>query len=171
MNDIKTHTFEVGDKRLTSVGAGPCILLAAFNTGSHTGMVGHFSAVGENDPGIGCDKDVFEEALATIPDLGPNREHTHGWIGGGAPFFVDGDDTVKPDRLYVAQRVLAVIQDNGLIANQFTFDWSHPDRVVDASLDCESGHLRINNYENRVSEFLEMLKASWQGQKPNDNNS
>jgi hypothetical protein len=148
LHDIGMGEFRVGNETLHSLAASTCIILAAHNSDSGYGLMGHFSSISEAE-GYN-DRAMFEDSLLGIASIG-EADTTSVWIGGGSPFenFFE-TDSVKSDRDFAEEKLKAFAANFRLPADQVCIAWSEPFRIVDAELDCPSGVLVVHDYPNVI---------------------
>ena len=141
--DIDMGSFRIGDGTLFTSAAFTCIALAAHNSESGRGLVGHFNSIASL--GQHSSQEPFRDALSSIASLG-KAEHTDIWLGGGSPSISRGEDIVLTDRQLAEGAVTEFAANFRLPENHVEVEWSDEAHVVDVELDCPSGVLVVHDY-------------------------
>jgi len=149
--EIEPGQWRESYDRLLSVGASTCLILAAHNSYTHKGLMGHFSNLVAPRSGITTHEAEFQQAVDTLPKLG-RITHTDIWLGGAAPFIEEDTDTNVPNRDKAAEVIQEYLRGRRLSAERhLTIDWSEPGMVIDAQLFCRrDGALVIDRYPEMV---------------------
>jgi hypothetical protein len=132
-DDVEMGTWAVSSEVLKTAAAASCVVLAAHNIKTGTGLLGHFSNIAETPAAVYNDQQAFEAALAAVEQLGDPLQ-TSLWIGGGTPYVVKGVDTVAVDRGRAEQQAQKVMDKLHIPEKQLDISWSEPARVIDVRL-------------------------------------
>ena len=131
--------------RLTTGGASTCIILAALNIETNTGLLGHFS----HDDVV--DGELIDEAVEAITHLGPGGS-TQIRLAGGGVYFTDGaehQDSVKYNA-EVEQRVRMMAERHGIPLPNVVIAWLQGNDEASAEVDCEKRTITI---EEEVGDY------------------
>lgn len=123
--------------RISTAGASTCIILAALNTDTKTGLLGHLSA---DDIENG---ELLNEAVDAIPRLGPG-ESTQIRLGGGAIYLYDLEYLeAAEDNQNVEQRIREMAVHNGIPLPNITVSWLWGNDEASAIVDCHKGTITV----------------------------
>jgi hypothetical protein len=152
--------WRISEDRLATYGASTCIVLAAHNSETGKGLLGHFSSISERESGNFRHGEEFRQSIDALSQLG-EHQHNSIWLGAGKPLIVDGIDTVMPDRKLAQRAILGYLDEHGTPIEQVKVVWSAPQRVMDVELNCLTGRLDVYDYpEITLSSLLGALKEA-----------
>ncbi|HSX07104.1 MAG TPA: hypothetical protein VLG92_05290 [Candidatus Saccharimonadia bacterium] len=135
--DIGVNRWEIGTATLTTTSAMQCLILAAHNSRTLTGLVGHFTEI---DPDHFSDPEgaiAFRSALKAIPRIG-RLDATSIWVGGG-----DSHPEGMYYRYSEIDRAYALANLALLEATNLEVDWQ-TDGQLAAQLNCSTGILETH---------------------------
>lgn len=146
-NTEKHHEVPMGsmarthEETLVTGGVAPCIVVAAWNSETSFGLLGHLHSL--STEGLGGDEQraLLGETVLRASALG-NPETTQIWLGGGSRSHHTEDiaEPVENDRLYAE----TVVRESGVVeADNISVEWSEDNTAVDIELSCKVGVLAI----------------------------
>jgi hypothetical protein len=147
--DIDIGEYRLGRSGIYTIGVSTCIVLAAHNSGSRLGLMGHYTSLGENDLGRDANRKVFNESLDLIKELG-SKSLTRIWVGGGAPLYIGprGEDEVAADREFSNARTQEFCGELGIKPTALTVEWTPGAKTIDVGLACYAGKIFIRQYQD-----------------------
>lgn len=147
--DVEVGNFEYGDGIFSTFGASTCLVLAAHNSGSRMGLLGHFKSFtgGRDDL---SDAIIYETALSTLPDLG-QLDKTEVWLGGVAPSSLGELDIGEENRQFAQDRLDLYIERFRLSETLVTIGWNPEGTYISARLACDVGSLVIRQAYDDLS--------------------
>jgi hypothetical protein len=116
--------------------AASCVILAAINKQTRTGLLGHFCY------GDLRDIDFIEEAIEAIAHLGP-ADSTDIRLAGGREFE---NAPVVSCREEVRQRVISMAEEHGIPIAAIGITWLGDNQFVDAEIDCQAKNISIEEF-------------------------
>lgn len=159
---VESGDWKESDELLLTTGVVSCIAVAAFNSITRRGVLGHFSAITPatlDNPLMYSDREVHKGAVRAIQKLGPIA-FTRVWLGGGDAYDYNpemADSGAPPDEYgtgVLADRASAVdsIRSIGINPSNICERWEENRRGgIDIELDCRAGILTVVNEPSRSS--------------------
>jgi hypothetical protein len=131
VSDCRTTTG-----RMSTHGATTCVILAALNTETKTGLVGHFLSWG--------DEELFKESLEAVTNLGPCASTLIRLAGGGI-YFSDGYTypNLHERNKEVEAQVLVLAEAHGIPRSSVEVSWLWGNDIASATVDCNDKTITI----------------------------
>lgn len=141
VTDVDLGNFEYGEGIFSTFGASTGLVLAAHNSESRMGLLGHFNSFVGGKDGL-SDAVVYETALCTLPDLGPLNK-TDVWLGGVAPSRIGDLDVAMENRQFAIDRLDAYRERLIITEAPVTISWNPEGTYISARLACDVGRLLV----------------------------
>jgi hypothetical protein len=135
---------ESGDSLFTTA-LSACIAMAAYNSNTRRGVLGHFSVISPAElypPGTDSDREKFRDALEAVALLGPIA-CSKVWLGGGNKYIggPESDPGVLADRSSAVEGALNIGIHPSNICERWEEEATEFLDGIDVGLDCRSGVL------------------------------
>jgi hypothetical protein len=160
VKDIGTGSSDFSGDQLYTTGASSCVVMAAHNTATNEGMIGHFTSIATQHGRVTATwagSQIFLNAVNNLPKLGAPEE-TEIWLGAGMPLLRRGQDIVEPDKFQAAKMISKYLGRLGLSESLLQTDWSDKERAIDVELDCALGLLVVHDYPTRLKTWDEAVE-------------
>lgn len=153
---ISAGEWGLGKRTFLAVGVSSGIVIAAHNSDTGDGLLGHFSRIapeGQHDDRIADDAiqaEAFAEALSMIRRLGP-PDDTDIWVGGAADFSGISEEidlTIEGERQYARRAVQQMMLDSAIPVNRLQTSWSGEQEDLIVELNSRNGVLLVSHLEN-----------------------
>ena len=122
--------------RISTAGASTCIILAALNTETGAGLLGHLT----------CDDieqgELLDESVDAIARLGPGKS-TQIRLAGGAIYTYNYACPESEDNQKVEQRIREMALQNGIPLPNITVSWLWGNDEASATVDCHEGTITV----------------------------
>lgn len=152
---ISPGEWGLGRRTFLAVGVSTGIVIAAHNSDTGDGLLGHFSRIApeSRDDGRIADESVqteaFAEALSMVRRLGP-PENTDIWIGGAADYSdvsKEIDLTIEGERQYAQRALQQMMLDSAIPVNRLQTSWSGDQEDLIVELNSRNGVLLVSHLE------------------------
>lgn len=153
---ISPGEWGLGRRTFLAIGISTGIVVAAHNSDTGDGLLGHFLHIapeGHDDDRIadeGAQTVAFAGALSMIKRLGPPGE-TEIWVGGGADYAgasQEIDLTIKGDRQHAQRLLQQVMLDGTIPISRLQTRWSRGQEDLIIELNSQNGVLLVSYLEN-----------------------
>lgn len=139
--DVEPGNFQHGDGILSTFGASTGLVMAAHNSDSRLGLLGHFTSFTGGRAGL-SDAVMYETAIYTLPDIGP-KNTTEIWLGGVAPSRIGDIDLAEENRQYAKDRLGIYLERFSVPDTIIKIEWNPEGTYISARLACETGRLVV----------------------------
>jgi hypothetical protein len=157
IKDIRINTFGYKEKILFTSGAGPCIVLAAFNPQTSQGLLGHFADIkgvfSKNycrKIGMKSGPESLMKATKRIRKLG-KLANTEIWLGGSSP-LLNHEESCNENRQITKTVIGQELVRRGLDPQNITYNWSKQGEVIDVRLNRETGLLQVHVFDSHQTD-------------------
>lgn len=153
---ISAGEWGLGKRTFLAVGVSTGIVIAAHNSDTGDGLLGHFSRIapeGYEDVRItdeAAQTESFAEALSMIKRLGPPGD-TDIWVGGAADFAnvsQEIDLAIEGERQYAQRALHQMMLDSAIPATRLHTSWSGEQEDLIVELNSRNGVLLVSHLEN-----------------------
>jgi len=135
--EIHSGECRVTRSSLSTSGASTCIILAALNTETRAGLLGHLS----HDDVL--EGELLEDAAQAIVNLGP-AESTQIRLAGGAIYMYDEEFPESADHNQkVEKRIKEIAEQNGIPLPNINVSWLWGNDEASAIVDCHEGTITV----------------------------
>ncbi|MFI5275225.1 MAG: hypothetical protein ACHQT5_00175 [Candidatus Saccharimonadales bacterium] len=154
---ISAGEWALGKRIFMAVGVSTGIVVAAHNSDTGDGLLGHFSLIApEGLPDVHVEDEAmhtnaFVEALSMVRRLGPTAE-TEIWVGGAADYSgvsTEIDLATEGERQYAIRALHQAMLESAIPINHLQTSWSGKQEDLIIQLNSRNGVLMVNHLENR----------------------
>lgn len=153
---ISAGEWALGRRTFLAVGVSTGIVIAAHNSDTGDGLLGHFSRIAPedhederiNDETV--QTEAFAEALSMIKRLGPPAD-TDIWVGGAADFSGVSEQldlTIEGERQYAQRALQRMMLDSAIPVSRLQTSWSGEQEDLIVQLNSRNGVLLVSHLEN-----------------------
>ncbi len=146
--EVDVDELKYGKQSLLTLGASTCLVIAAHNTDTNMGLLGHFSSPTKRKSQTSS-SNIYEQALEALPKLGPTPR-TSIWLGGASPLRLGELDVSAENRQYAKDKLELYLDRFRLPETLVSVNWTPEMTRINASLACDTGHLVVESVLDNI---------------------